>query len=289
VNAFGHARALARAAGFVAWTLAVGGAWLLARAALPARLRARGAARVLSLWSRGLCGLLGIRLRVQGAPPQGPALIASNHLGYLDVIVLAAAHPALFVSKSDLAGWPVMGALARSVETLFLERDRPRAVTEVCRGISRLFEAGAPVIVFPEGTTTLGESVGPMHAALLEPALRAGIPVRGAALSYARRSEKDPRDLAAWVGDASFVPHLYNLFRSRGLEATVRFRPGDCAARERREAAAELRAWMLEALNDSGKVAEHGLGHGGGLVRRGAHGVRSARHGHRPSRPAQQR
>lgn len=295
MSALAHLRAAARAPGFVAWTLAVGGAWLVARPFLPARLRAHGAARVLSLWSRGLCRLLGIRLRVQGAPPRGPVLVAANHLGYLDVIALAAARPALFVSKADLSGWPVMGALARSVETLFLERERPRAVAEVCQGMSRRFEAGASVIVFPEGTTTRGASVGPMHAALLEPALRAGVPVIGAVLTYARRREKDPEDLAAWVGDASFVPHLYRLFKSRGLEATVRFRGEACAAPGRREAAAELRAWMLESLDAarapeaSREVPEHGLGHGGGFVRRGAHGVRGVRHGDRPSRPAQQR
>ena len=104
----------------------------------------------------------------QGGEQRGPLLLACNHIGYLDVIVLASVSPALFVSKDDLARWPVLGPLARSVGTLFLDRNRPRAVAEVGEGMRRIFAADEAVILFPEGTTTHGDTVGPFHTALFE-------------------------------------------------------------------------------------------------------------------------
>jgi len=263
-----HARGIARALAFVAWTLSVGLVWLAVRAFLRGARRARGGALALSLWSRGLCGLLGIRVtawdRGEGAPARGsniprtPHLLVSNHIGYLDVIVLSAlagardsAHaPALFVSKDDLARWPVMGPLGRSVGTLFLDRDRPRAVAEVAAGMRAAFAGGQSVIVFPEGTTTGGDVVRPFHTALFEPALRASVPVRGAFLAYMPRSRRDPADLAAWTGDASFVPHLYRLFRSGGLEARVTLQPQPTLGGDRRRVAEEIRGWMQQRLEE---------------------------------------
>jgi 1-acyl-sn-glycerol-3-phosphate acyltransferase len=250
-----HLRGLARAAGFVAWTLAVGGAWLAflaaARPFVSGDLRQRGGAWTLSLWSRGLCRLLGLRVSTRGPIPRsGPCLIVSNHIGYLDVIALSSVTRALFVSKEDLARWPVMGPLGKSVGTLFLDRARPRAVAEVAAGLRRAFAAGASVIVFPEGTTTRGDTVEEFHTALFEPALRAPVPVRGTLLAYARRCVADPEDMAAWTGNASFVPHLYRLFRGRGLDVRIVFQAaGETSGRrretDRRVVAAGVRAWML--------------------------------------------
>jgi 1-acyl-sn-glycerol-3-phosphate acyltransferase len=248
---FSHVRGIARAAGFLVWTLGVGGAWLIVER-LPRERHARGSALVMHVWSRGLCALLGIRVTAQGsprtAPARAPVLIAANHIGYLDVIILASISPALFVSKSELAGWPVLGKLARSVDTLFLDRNRARAVTEVAAGMVGHFAAGERVILFPEGTTTQGNTVGPFHSALFEPALRAGVPVQGAALRYAPRSSADPADMAAWVGDASFVPHLYSLFRGGGLAVAVTFQEERVPATDRRETAEAVRAWIVDTL-----------------------------------------
>jgi 1-acyl-sn-glycerol-3-phosphate acyltransferase len=249
-----HIRGMARAAGFVLWTLAVGGAWLCVRPFLSAGGRLRGGARTLSFWSRGLCRLLGLRIAAQGPLAAArPRLIASNHIGYLDVIVLSSIAPALFVSKDDLAGWPVLGPLGKSVGTLFLDRARPRAVAEVAAGMQRAFAAGESVIVFPEGTTTRGETVEAFHTALFEPALRASVAVQGTLLAYAPRSSRDPADMAAWTGDAAFVPHLYRLFRGRGLDVRAVFQPQGAASTDRRAAANQVRDWMTETLGTLGK------------------------------------
>ena len=251
-----HIRGMARAVGFMAWTLLVGGAWLGIRCFIPKHRRLRGAASTLSLWSRGLCRLLDIRVTTQEPFTAGrnqPRLLVSNHIGYLDVIVLASVSPALFVSKDDLAGWPVMGSLAKSVGTLFLDRKRPRAVAEVAAGMQRAFADGESVIVFPEGTTTNGKTVEAFHTALFEPALRAAIPVQAAVLQYRIRSDLDPAGMAAWTGDASFVPHLYRLFCGHGLNVRIVFQEatvGMEVATDRRTVAMGIQAWMQRTLSE---------------------------------------
>jgi 1-acyl-sn-glycerol-3-phosphate acyltransferase len=165
-----------------------------------------------------------------------------NHLGYLDVVALSASCPAIFVSKDDLAGWPVMGYLGKSVGTLFLDRARTRAVAEVGEAMRAAFAAGVSVIVFPEGTTTTGDRVGDFHSSLFEPALRADVPVRPVALSYATAG------LAAWVGDASFVPHFWRLLRARGLTARLVFGTARTGHSDRRAAARAAREWIVDAL-----------------------------------------
>lgn len=299
-------RGVLRAAGFIGWTLGVGGAWLCVRALSGSKRHASGGAFTLHVWSRGLCRLLGIRIEVRGIPCRGPVLRVGNHRGYLDVIVLAATAPALFVSKDDLAGWPVLGFLGKSAGTLFLDRTRPRAVTEVGEGMRALLSGGArgqAVILFPEGTTTAGNTVQPFHSSLFEPALRAGAAVQGAALAYAPRDPRDPPDLAAWTGGAAFVPHLWRLFQSRGLHARVVFQEPVSDYADRRAAAAGTREWITEELAKraaagtkkdstqpriSGKIPPHGFGDAAGFVRGVAHRLRRLRHGHRASSLAQQ-
>jgi 1-acyl-sn-glycerol-3-phosphate acyltransferase len=289
-------RASWRAAGFIAWTLALGGIWLCARPLLsrpfPDR-RAWGGAFTLHAWSRGLCRLLGIRLEVRGVPCRGPSLRVGNHIGYLDVVVMAAASPSLFVSKDDLAGWPVLGFLGKSVGTLFLDRARPRAVAEVGEGMRALFARGQTVIMFPEGTTTAGDALQPFHSSLFEPALRAGVPVQATALSYAPRDPRDPADLAAWTGDAAFVPHLWRLLCSRGLRARLVVQEAVADHPDRRAAAAATRAWIAGVLarlrHAGGEPAPHGVGHAADLVGGLVHRAGRMRDGHRAPGLAQQR
>src|SRR5580698_5183635 len=48
---------------------------------------------------------------IGAAPARG--LLVSNHLGYLDVLVLSSLTPAVFVAKREVKFWPVAGLLAQ--------------------------------------------------------------------------------------------------------------------------------------------------------------------------------
>jgi 1-acyl-sn-glycerol-3-phosphate acyltransferase len=258
-------RGMLRALLFIAWTLGLGAVWLGLRVLLSPAKQLRGGARVLHVWSRGLCFLLGIRVTVEGEVLRGPALRVSNHRGYLDIIVLAATAPALFVSKDDLATWPVLGVLGKSLGTIFLDRTRARGVADAGARMSAVFAAGESVIVFPEGTSTDGGEDGatltPFHSSLFEPALRApggGVPVQPVALDY-----RAGRALATWTGDATFLPHFWKLLKTRGprvIDVNVVYGTAVTDTSDRRAAAAAARAWIMETLRAASKQDTQNVG-----------------------------
>ena len=116
----------------VCWLAAVIGSLLLAP--WPhARSRWRG--RCFQLWSRGLCRLFGVRVSVSGPPPPPPFVLVSNHLSYLDILVLGTRPPCVFVAKAEIDDWPIFGALCRAVNTVFVDRkakrDLPRVLARI--------------------------------------------------------------------------------------------------------------------------------------------------------------
>jgi 1-acyl-sn-glycerol-3-phosphate acyltransferase len=242
----------ARAAALAAWTVACLAA--LGLGALPAlavgRL-ARLRARAQHGWSKGVCRILGVRLRVTGRPPTGGCLLVANHLSYVDVIVLGALFPCSFVSKAEVARWPVFGWLARAGGTLFVERERKRALAPLNGRLAARLARGDALVLFPEGTSTSGAEVLPFRPALLEPAVRLGLSVRYAALRYATPAGERPAEEAVcWWGDMTFGPHLLALLRLPGFDATVLFGSEALRAGDRKELAARLRRAVVDRLRN---------------------------------------
>ena len=73
-------------------------------------------------WGRAMARVVGMRIRVEGAPGRG--FLVANHLSYMDIIVLGAVTGSGFVSKAEVAGWPGLGIAARSAGTLFPDREQ---------------------------------------------------------------------------------------------------------------------------------------------------------------------
>lgn len=179
--------------------------------------QARARALVLRDVCRRLLDLHRVRAEVEGPIPLGPVLLASNHVSWLDPLVVGATVPCVPVSKLDVSGWPIIGGLVTELGVLFVNRGDPGSGAQVIRGAERALAAGVPVLNFPEGTTTTGQEVLPFRRGLFGLARRAGVPVVPVALSY------DPPHLA-WVGDATFLPHYLRL--ASDPSALVRIRLG---------------------------------------------------------------
>ena len=174
----------ARLLALPAWTAAIGAAWLAVSPWLGPRLRTAWAAHLTGAYARGTLRILGIRLRVFGLPPRGPAFLAANHLGYLDVLAIAAVLPCAFVAKAEVAGWPVFGALAAWSGTLFIDRNSRADVARVNRRIRARLAEGGTLALFPEGTSGDGVCLAPFRSSLLESPASLGMPVHYAALRY---------------------------------------------------------------------------------------------------------
>jgi 1-acyl-sn-glycerol-3-phosphate acyltransferase len=160
--------------------------------------------------------LNGVQVLVEGAVPEGGAVLASNHVSWLDPVVLGGLLPCVPISKEAVASWPVIGSMARDLGVLFVERGNDRSGMKVLRGAARALRDGIAVLNFPEGTTTRGDGVLPFHSGLLWMARSAEIPIVPVAITYDRPE-------LAWVGDDSFLPHYLKLAGGARAVAVVRF------------------------------------------------------------------
>jgi 1-acyl-sn-glycerol-3-phosphate acyltransferase len=205
------------------------------------RLRRRLREGLFAATSGALLALLRAEVRVSGAPPSPPFLLATNHLSYVDVLVLASRLPVRFVAKAEVRRWPLLGPICRGFGTIFIDRSDRRDIPRVLAEIERALDRGEGVIVFPEGTSSSGESLLPFRSPLLALPARRGLPVHAAALRY------DPPSVA-WWGSAALLPHLLDLFRLERIEASVDFAPGPVVEGDRKRLAERLRETVLEAL-----------------------------------------
>ena len=186
----------------------------------------------------GMCLLLGLRVRAIGTPARrGPAdaerrpiVFVSNHSSWLDILVLGGRLEACFISKDQVAAWPVIGLVARLGRTVYVRRRRSSTGVERDDMQSRLRQ-GDNLILFPEGTTSDGSRVMPFRSAFLSvaelPVTAAGLPpiVQPVSVVYDRLgylpAGRASRPVFAWYGDMEIGSHFWRLAQFRGLRATV--------------------------------------------------------------------
>ena len=147
---------------------------------------------MLNWWAGLLCRLFGVRVKVYGDIADGPVLVVANHISWLDIVALYSAAAMGFVSKAEIARWPLIGIIARSSGTVFHERgshDSSSSVSDVM--IERLKKSDR-IAIFPEGGIKPGDEVKVFHARLFRVAIEAQCPVQPVMLRYMRHGQKDP-------------------------------------------------------------------------------------------------
>lgn len=210
-------------------------------------------------WARGALRVLAVDLEVEGRVPEPPFLLVCNHLGYLDVPVLASRLDANFVAKADVAGWPLLGLLCRAMGTLWVDRRRRRNLPATLAAVQAELASGRGVVLFPEGTSSPGRHLQPFHPSLLVAAQRAGLPVAWAVLTY----RTPPGELKAahsvcWWGDMPFLAHLGSLLALPRIEARLRLGEEPVAAPDRKQLAHRLWETVNAGLHtDAAAFAAH--------------------------------
>lgn len=218
-----------RLAAYLAWTLLLIPAQALA-VALRSPLRHR-----IPLVYHGVCArILGFEVAVRGRmAAEGPVLFVSNHCSYLDITVLGSLIPGSFVAKSEVAGWPFFGVLAKLQQTVFVERKARAGVERQRDELGARLDAGDSLILFPEGTSSDGNRTLPFKTALFAVAARRidGKPLTVQPVSIApTRLDGIPMGFAfrpfyAWYGDMDLAPHLWTVFTLGGMTVEVEFHP----------------------------------------------------------------
>ena len=180
--------------------------------------------RVRHAWSCRLLSLFGFSLKIEGTLPTASGLIAANHVSWIDIFAMNALTPVAFVSKDDVIHWPIIGTLARHNETIFLQRGSRGHAHTIGRDMANRLESGNWLAVFPEGTTTDGTHLHPFHAALLQPAIDADVPVTPVALRY-EDAQGNHSLLPAYAGDTSLWESFCMILSARQL--VIRLTIGD--------------------------------------------------------------
>ena len=201
-------------------------------------------ARWLHRHSRRALSIFRLKPRVLGEIPTR-GLLVSNHLSYLDILVISAITPAIFVAKREVKFWPVVGSLAQMGGTLFIDRARRTQVGEMNDQIQNALDGGALVVLFPEGTSSNGQTVLPFKSPLLEPAARQTHPLTVGCVQYALDDGDVDTEVCYW-GDHTFFPHLLNLLGKRAVRGTVTFAAFPPTGADRKELARQLREEILK-------------------------------------------
>ena len=175
-------------------------------------------------WLAQAAAILGVRVRIRGRErvdtvSAGGSLWVPNHVSWLDIPLLGSLEAGtVFLAKSEIRRWPLIGWLANLAGTEFIERGRgsEAAAAAVAEGMGR----GRQMVVFAEGTTTEGHTVRRFHARLFGPAVESGRPVVPVAIRY-RDLAGNPTTLPAFVGRESLWPSVWRVLCARGLEARI--------------------------------------------------------------------
>jgi 1-acyl-sn-glycerol-3-phosphate acyltransferase len=201
-----------------------------------------GTPRARALWlqrfARKLVRLLRVRAVYHGQA-SATGVLVFNHLSYLDIVLLAARDPVIFVAKKEVRSWPVIGWAAACAGTIFVDRTRRTDVTRVAALIRRTVGQGVRVCLFPEGTSSDGHTVLPFRTSLLEPIAAQGWPITAGSLSYRLEDGIAAEEVCYW-GDMRFAQHFPRLLSKKCIHASVAYYPVNSVGSSRKELGREL-------------------------------------------------
>lgn len=226
------------------------------------RLGSRFARRLPHVFHKGTCRLLGVRIAVHGELPHDRgALLVANHVSWLDIPVLSAVAPVSFVAKAEVAGWGLVGTLARMQRTEFVDRTRRTAAAPAVMSIARRLGDRDTIVLFAEGTSSGGERVLPLRSSLLAGALANGggtggsaTSVRPVAIVYRALNGlpigRIERPQIGFYGDMDMRRHAWALLEAGPVDVEVHIGPelGGDGAMDRKALAAACEQWIGDTL-----------------------------------------
>lgn len=231
----------------LAWHLMEGLAIASLRFPSMSALQQRGAMRK---WSGQLLSILSVVIPAEDRhhPMPTRCVIVSNHVSWIDIFVLAANYPAVFVAKSEIRRWPLVGWLCQQAGTLFIERGRSSSARRTNTIIAAAIESGRLVSIYPEGTTTDGKSLAHFHPALFQPAVESHAIIQPVVLRY-RDRQGNYCDAPNFVGETTFLQSLWNITAARQIVADLQFlAPIPSGGKDRRALAKDAHAAIAAEL-----------------------------------------
>ncbi|MFR0672603.1 lysophospholipid acyltransferase family protein [Enterobacterales bacterium AW_CKDN230030176-1A_HGKHYDSX7] len=223
------------------------------------RVSMRRRQRWTCLFMKRLMAVLPVQVQVSGRRPTQPMLWVSNHVSWIDIPMLGTLAPLSFLSKQEVRHWPLAGWLAHRAGTLFIRRGGHEG-SRLRQRITNRLQNGCPVLVFPEGTTTDGQTLRTFHGRLLGGAIEAGVPVQPVAIAYVRDGQRDT--LAPFMGDDDLLSHVLRMLAHPPARVHVQIlEPLVSLGRERtalaREAQQAIETALRRPIEDEQAQAAH--------------------------------
>jgi len=210
-------------------------------------------ARIMQVWGKLCCWVMNIRIHQEGAMDwqDRGALIVSNHVGSVDIFVMAACFKMSFVSKSDVRAWPLLGYMTRIANTIYIDRSRRRDLEGMVHAITDRLRSGHSVVVFPEGGATLGHRVEQFKPSVFEAVVQADSSVIPVTLRYYNAGEPS---VACWPPGISFVANIKRLLMHPRLNVKVWVLPEVKGEADRRAYSDKSRALIREKYQQTGQA-----------------------------------
>lgn len=194
--------------------------------------------------SRRVLGIFKTSIQTFGSVPKR-GLLVSNHLSYVDILVLSSITPATFVSKDEVKNWPVFGWFAKMGGTLFVDRRRRTRVGQTTNEIDSALDQGLLVVLFPEGTSSNGKTILPFKSSLLEPATHQTHSLSAALIQYEIDDGDASEEVCYWRDTPPLLSHMLHLLGKKTIRASVRFSQLREGSTDRKELARQLHSEVM--------------------------------------------
>ena len=179
------------------------------------------AASLTRWWYRLLCKIFGVKLTCKGIASNKPTLFVANHISWFDIPALGSCIAAHFLSKDEVKHWPIIGWMAGKAGTLYISRGQRGAAEQSIDDITQTLNNGLHVVIFPEGTTTDGNSVKRFHSRLFQAAINAGADIQPVVIAYPHVEGIHPK--AAFIGETDFLESTLDIMAEAQMDANVEF------------------------------------------------------------------
>lgn len=200
-------------------------------------------------WLKKICEILAVEVTVTGEPAKG-CLQVSNHISWLDIPVLAGINNPRFLSKAEVRHWPLIGWLAERSGTLFIQRGNAKATQGVSQNLSASLQNGDTILIFPEGTTTDGQSIRRFHPRLFAAAIETETNVQPIMIRYPALDDANKtNNIVPYIDDQSLADNLKLLLKQKKTSVQVHYCPPiSTAAKDRKQIALESETAIRSAL-----------------------------------------
>jgi len=178
----------------------------------------------LTIFGKGFISICGIRVLLKSGSVSkntNNTVIVSNHISWLDIFAIhSLGIPAIFIAKSEIKKWPLLGVLVSNAGTIFIDRTKRNSILLVLEKCKNLLSQGKTIVFFPEGTTSDGSKILPFHTSLFSLFLDFSRPkLTPIVIQYKKLGKKTVEP--AYIGDMSILDSIFKVLKSNDLEIHV--------------------------------------------------------------------